>query len=168
MCETRGQWRKRVVDGVPLPFLTRPHELTISLVLAVLGVPALLGILPGQGSPGDPIPFWVWHGWGAVMGLASGLTIWGVFTSRVRMEWTGQLLAGYGLAFFVGILASLGGFLNTYPTILTFTLMALVSWWRCFKLSSASYVQYRLTRAARHAHVRVAMEQESREGRRHE
>lgn len=162
-----SEWRKRVVDGVPLPFLTRPHELTIAGVLAVVGAPALFGALPGQDSPYNPIPDPLWHGWGGWMVLAAVLTIVGVFTNRVRMEWTGQLLAGYGLVFFSAILASLGGLRDTYPTVLVFVLLAMVSWWRCFKLSSASYVQYRLARAARYAHVQVA-EKQKKERRGHE
>lgn len=160
----RGDWRRRIVDAVPLPFLTRPHELAIALVLLVLGVPALMGLLPSQEHPLNPVPFWVWRGWGATMTGASVATIVGVFTNRVRMEWSGQLLAGYGLVFFTGILVALAGFSQTYPTVLVFLILAVVSWWRCFKLSSASYIQHRLTQAARHAHVRVANEQR---GRRH-
>lgn len=156
-------WRQRVVDAVPLPLLTRPHELTIAAIIFVLGFPALLGLLPGQQHPDNPIPPWLWGGWGFAMTVASVFTIWGVFSNRVRMEWAGQLLAGYGLAFFAAVIGRLGGLAETYPTVLVFMLMAIVSWWRCFKLKSASYVQYRLTRAARRAHVKVAEEQ-SREG----
>lgn len=153
-------WRARIVDAVPLPFLTRPHELAISLVLLVLGAPALAGLLPGQAS--GTLPWMTLEVWGGVMVLASGLTWHGVFTNRVRWEWTGQLLAGYGLVFFSGLLTAAGGLAMTWPTVVAFTILAIVSWWRCFKISSAAHIQYRLTRAARHAHV--VAEQERVEG----
>lgn len=149
---TGKPWRARVIDAAPVGFLTRSHELAVSLLLAALGAPALLDLLPGQSRAG--IPLWEFQAWGGAMVLSGALTWWGVLRNRPRAEWGGQIIAGWALAYFVGILASLS-FTATLPSIITFGLLAVVSWWRAFKITSAAFVQHRLIREARDAHMAV-------------
>jgi hypothetical protein len=158
----RGWWtvvrRRRldirmwVVDHAPVALLTHAHEVAVALVLLVMGVPAAMGALPGQGEAG--IPSWAWHLWSWALILGAGGTIVGLFTSRPRAEWVGQMLAGWGLGLFAYRLAFLG-LQYTYPTVLTFAVLASVSWWRAWKITSVALVQHRLTRAAREAHRQV-------------
>lgn len=144
--------RMWVIDRVPVPFLTQAHELAISVVLLVLAVPAILGLLPGQRDAG--VPDWAWRSWAATMIVSATFTWWGLLRNRPRVEWIGQLAAGWGLALFSFRLATLG-LEYTYPTVLTFLTLATVSWWRAFKITSVALVQHRLTAAAREAHRRV-------------
>lgn len=146
------------MDGVPLPFLTHAHELAIALVVLILGAPAIFGALPGQGQTGDPIDSRAWSFWGLSLTASWALTFWGVFRARPRAEWTGQLIAGYGLAFWAAILWSAVGIANVWPTVLVFGVLSAVSFWRAFKITSLSYIQHRLTQAARQAHVRATEE----------
>lgn len=155
-----NRWRARIVDWVPLPFLTHAHELATAVIILVMGLPAALGLLPGQGTEHDPLPFPMWETWGASMVLASVATIWGVFASRPRMEWSGQMLTGWGLLFWAGVLAALDA--ASYVTVGVFVTLSLVSFWRAFKITSQPFVQYRLTKAAKAAHVRVREEQPGR------
>lgn len=152
-----GKWRAKVVDSVPLPALTHAHELAITGVLLVMGAPAMLGLLPGQGTPEDPLHFPMWEMWGTSMVASALLTHWGIFHNRPRAEWAGQMLAGWGLFFWSIVLLALLG-LESYVTILVFLSLATVSWWRAFKITSAPYVQHRLTEAARLAHIRATEE----------
>lgn len=157
MEQKTGAWRIKVVDGVPLPLLTHAHELAISLVILSMGVPAMLGIIPGQGTPADPLPFPMWEVWGGGMTASAVLTNWGIFRNRPRMEWSGQMLAGWGLFFWTWVLLVFLG-PGSFITLLVFLTMAFVSWWRAFKITSAPYIQHRLTEAAREAHVRATEE----------
>lgn len=144
--------RMWLVDHAPVALLTHAHEVAVALVLLAMGVPAALGALPGQGATG--IPSWAWSLWSGAMIAGALGTIGGLFTARPRWEWTGQMLAGWGLALFAYRLAFLG-LEYTYPTVLTFTILASVSWWRAWKITGVALVQHRLTREAREAHRQV-------------
>lgn len=161
MSKSEKPFRARVVDGVPLPLLTHAHELAIATVLLVLGAPALLGLLPNQGTPGDPLPPHMWEVWGVTMVVSTLLTFWGVFRSRPRKEWAGQLLAGYGLSFW-SVVYGVASHGRGWPSVTVFGILALVSFWRAFKITSQPFIQHRLASAARDAHVRVSDEKTGR------
>lgn len=144
--------RMWVVDHVPVAFLTQAHELAIALVVLSLAVPAVLGALPGQGVAG--VPGWAWQAWGWSTIVGATSTWYGALRSRPRVEWAGQLVTGWSLSLFAIRLTTLG-LAATYPTVSVFLVLAVVSWWRAFKITNVALVQHRLTRAAREAHIRL-------------
>jgi len=161
MAHRTDDWRKRVVDRAPIPFLTQAHEVFLAVALLVIGTGLLVSPVAPQ-SVHSRVPFWMSNGWAFCLFAGSVLTLWGLFANRPRMEWGGQLLLGWGTFFYaVAILTgpplSQGGVSG-----LVFLGVALVSWWRAFKITSMPFIQHRLTQAAREAHVRATEERNGR------
>lgn len=137
--------RRWTVDNVPLPFLTNAHELALGAAFILLGS-ALLVQEARPGSVVSQVPEWMVVGWSLAL-LAGGLlTWWGVFRGRTRREWSGQLLTGYGCAFYALAVGISLPFREGAAIILVFTLLSVVSFWRAFKITMAPYIQARLAR----------------------
>lgn len=139
--------RRRTIEHVPLPFLTNAHELALGGALILLGA-ALLVQEARPGSVVSQVPQWMVYAWSVAL-LAGGLfTWWGVFRGRTRREWAGQLLTGYGCAFYALAVGTAVPFQDAAVVVLVFALLSAVSFWRAFKITMAPYVQARLAREA--------------------
>lgn len=150
----RAKWRRWLVDRAPLPLLTHAHEAFLAVAVFIIGGGLIVGdVRPGSVS--SQVPGWINLGWAWALFAGSAFTLWGLFQDRPRMEWAGQMLLGWGSAFYSLALASAVPFSQGGVNVLIFAGLALVSWWRSFKITSIALIQQRLTDAAREAHVRV-------------
>lgn len=137
--------RVAAVERVPLPFLTNAHELALAGALILLGA-ALLLQEAQPGSVVSQVPPWMVTGW-SLMLLAGGVfTVWGVFRNRTRREWAGQVFTGWGCAFYAFAVGISIPFSQGAVVVLVFSLLAVVSWWRAFKITMAPWVQMRLAK----------------------
>lgn len=137
--------RRWTINRVPLPLLTNSHELALAAVMALLGL-ALLVQEVRPGSVVSQVPQWMVTVW-SVMLLAGGVTtVWGVFRSRLRIEWTGQVLIGWGCAFYSLAVSQYAGATEGGVVVAVFAMLSIVSHWRAFKLIMSPYVQARLAR----------------------
>jgi hypothetical protein len=137
--------RRWTIEHVPLPFLTNAHELALGAALILLGA-ALLLQEAQPGSVVSQVPQWMVTGWSLFL-LAGGVLTWvGVFFGRSRREWSGQLLTGYGCAFYALAVGVAIPFKDGAAVVLIFALLSIVSFWRAFKITMTPYVQARLAR----------------------
>jgi len=150
-------WRARVVDRAPVALLTHAYEVLVAIALVLVGF-GLVADLVEATSVHAQVPNWMAEGWGWSLFLGSALTLVGLFQNRPRMEWAGQMMNGWGTFFYS--MALYTGFPLTQGGVVAsiFLAIALTAWWRAFKISSAAYIQYRLTMAAREAHVRASIQ----------
>lgn len=153
----RGRWSDRaqrfhmwVIDHAPIPLLTHAHEVGISVVLVIVSAP-LLGGASGPPSIHQQVYNWVAIGWAWALLIGAVLTLVGLFGSRPRMEWAGQLFMGHGLSFYALALV-LGAGWEGFLASSIFGILGLVSYWRSYKISHAPLVHYRLVQEARNAH----------------
>lgn len=137
--------RRWMIENVPLPFLTNAHELALGGALILLGV-ALLAQEAQPGSVISQVPRWMVTGWSLALLFGGVFTWWGVFRGRTRREWAGQLLTGYGCAFYALAVGISIPFKDGAVVVFVFSLLSLVSFWRAFKITMAPYVQERLAR----------------------
>lgn len=156
--------RRWIIDHAPIPLLTHAHELFLSGAVFLIGMALVFGDV-APGSVTSQVPAWQSNLWALTLFIGSGLTIWGLFGNRPRLEWSGQILLGYGCAFYAAALA-IGIPLNQSGVVFAiYTGLSAVSFWRAFNITSAPLVQKRLTLAARHAHIRATMERQERDTR---
>jgi hypothetical protein len=145
-------WRIWVVDHAPLPLLTHAHEVFLAAAMVIIGGGLVFGdVRPG--SVHSSVPAWLADAWGYGI-LAGGiLTLLGMFgfrrwlTPQPRMEWAGQLLLGYSCGFYTVALLH-ADFNSTAVAGLVFGGLALVSFWRSWKITSEPYIRHRLAREA--------------------
>jgi len=159
----RKPWRARVVDKTPVTMLTHAYEVLVATALVIMGTGLVLDLV-NQSSVHRQVPGWMAEAWGWSLFLGSGLTLWGLFGMKPRTEWAGQMLTGwatffYSLALATGVPLREGGVATAI-----FLAIALTAWWRAFKITSAAYIQHRLTLAAREAHVRARVHRNGRAG----
>lgn len=149
-----ASWRAKVVDRAPVAMLTHAYEVLVALALVIVGF-ALVADFVNPESVHSQVPEWMADGWGWTLFIGSGLTLSGLFSTAPRREWAGQMLTGWGTFFYSLALcgADVRG-ANLSATI--FLAIALVAWWRAFKITSTPYIQHRLTQEARKAHVRAS------------
>lgn len=146
-----------IVDRVPLPFLTNPHELALAIVLGFLGVGLLVGPV-NPGSVSEQVPHALRDGWAWSLLLGGILTVHGLFADRPRSEWVGQMLTGWGCFFYAVVLLGTVDLTVSAVSGGVFLVLGIAAWWRAFRITATAYVQYRLTEAARAAHQRAAKE----------
>lgn len=156
------EWRKRVIDRAPIPLLTQAHEVFLAVALLIIGAGLAFGPVNPE-SVVSRVPEWMSQGWALTLFTGSVLTLWGLFGNRPRLEWGGQLLLGWGTFFYAVAILTGPPLAQGAVSGSVFLGVAFVSWWRSFKITSAPLLQYRLTRAAREAHVRAT--DERRDGR---
>lgn len=150
-------WRARIIDKVPLPLLTHAYEIGLAVILAVMAIPVVLG-RSAPASIHSQMPHWMVLGWGWGLLLASTFTLLGVFLYRPRMEWSGQLWMGYTLGIYAAALAwNTQDLASAAVAVAVFAALALIGFWRSFKISSAPYLQHRLAREARDAHIKAVV-----------
>lgn len=148
--DARSRARAWVVDHAPLPLLTNAHEVGISVALMLVALP-LLGGAEGPPSIHQKVEPWMAIGWAWTLVASGFLTLWGLFGHRPRLEWAGQLFAGWGLSFYALALVLATGRQGFLASAI-FGVLGLVSWWRAWKITNAPLVQARLVKAARAAH----------------
>lgn len=152
-----GGLRAKIVDRVPVPFLTSAHELFLGFACAVIGV-AVVVQEARPGSITSQVPAWMVAFWGWSI-LLGGSTTWvGIFRPWPRIEWSGQLLIGYGCAFYSTAVGTALPFAQGAVVVVVFGGLAATSWWRSFKITSQPLVQARLNREAIKAGQRVHQE----------
>lgn len=133
-----------MVDHAPLPLLTNPHEVALAVALLAIGMGLLVGDL-NPASVTAQVPPLIRDGWAWFLFVGSLLTIGGVFGPHPRAEWLGQLLLGWGSAFYaVAVLLSAGIEVGGVVASV-FTAVAFVSFFQAFKITSSGFVAYRLT-----------------------
>lgn len=137
--------RVAAIERVPLPFLTNAHELALAGALILLGAALLLqGAQPG--SVVSQVPRWMVTGWSLALLGGGALTTWGVFLGRTRREWAGQLLTGYGCAFYALAVGVSVPFATAAVVVFVFAVLSVASFWRAFRISMTPWVQMRLAR----------------------
>lgn len=151
----RGTWRARVVDAVPLPFLTHAYETAVAVVLCFIALPVVSGGVAATSIHAE-VPGWMAVAWGCGLFAGAAMTLLGLFTHRPRLEWAGQLFLGYALTFYAAAITLNAPWDRGGVSVLVFGGLGVTAWWRAFKIASAPYVQYRLNREARAVHVQTA------------
>lgn len=150
--------RRWLIDRAPLPLLTKAHEIALSIALVIIGV-ALVLEEAQPGSVTSQVPHWVALIWAWAILLGGVATLWGIFGSRTRIEWFGQTATGHGCAFYSLAVATALPLRTGFVVVMIFAVLALVSWWRAFKLTMMPYVQERLARETTKAALRLRREQ---------
>lgn len=156
MVDRFHRFRMRLVDNVPLPFLTHAYEIAVALVLTAIALPVALAMVSPK-SIHTLVPGWMAYGWGVFMVAGAIATVVGIFMPRPRLEWVGQIVLGYTLTFYSVALSAYALKMDTSSLetagvpIAVFMALGAVAFWRAFKITSAPYVQHRLAREARDA-----------------
>ena len=150
----RDRWRAWIVDRVPLALLTHAHEAFLAVAVFIIGGGLVMGdVRPG--SVASQVPEWINMTWAWFLFSGSVSTLWGLFQDRPRAEWAGQMLLGWSCFFYSGAIYGGVGLRSGGVVFAVFLGLALVSWWRAFKITSVAYVQRRLAMAAREAARKV-------------
>jgi hypothetical protein len=141
-----------VADHAPLPLLTHAHEVFIAVAMVIIGGGLVFGdVRPG--SVHSTVPEWLADAWAWSMLGGGILTLVGMFGVRPkgkpqpRLEWAGQLLLGYGCAFYTVALLH-ADFNQTAVAGLVFGGLSLVSFWRSWKITSEPFIRHRTAREA--------------------
>lgn len=158
-----ASWRERIICRAPMPLLTQAHEVFIAVAVFLIGLGMIFGPVRPESVAGQ-VPHLISVGWAWDLFAGSAFTLWGLFRNYPRAEWSGQMFLGWGAGFytvaiFLNVPFDLGAVVGGI-----FAALALVSWWRAFKISSAPYIQKRLVEETTHRQRSATEARERRSG----
>lgn len=144
-----------MVDHLPLPLLTHAYEVGLSVVFALLALPALDGRIASS-SIHAAFPYWMAQAWAVALLVSAVGTLLGLFFHRPRLEWLGQNWMGWTLTVYgLAILIAARNKDSAVIVGAVFLTLGAIGFLRSFKVTSAPYIQYRLAKEAQEATIRA-------------